>query len=475
MVDGTLQEPLLDEPSQHFEHAVLIDSNTRTNNERLVDGMPLWTSLLLKSLYFMEALGSAAWGRFGTIYYNLHGLNSQQIGLIEGLMPSVRTVVQPLWGVLADEFQCRKSIYLFTNIAGTMMVLMLALPCVYSSFYRIILVSLSTMLFASSGILDAYTLDLLGNENKLRYGRYRMWASISWGIGAVIMGYITDHYGFEPNFIIYATLGAMSAALVAWRIPNHVVETPGQDRDSGKLVDLVNLAVRPRVLVFMLENVVIGAGIGTVERLLFLYLVNDLGASTLLCGLTVGVNVLIEVPIFWYAQSIMAAIGHDGMFVISMVCFIVRVLGYTLLTPATRWLVLPLESMHGITFACFWVATTDVAKGLIREVRGWNTTIPTVVQTLYGALGTGIGSIGGGWAMQHYGSRDMYRGMAGIMFLTLLIHILGSIVCRCLFGENFLPNYEGSNEDSEIEEDGSSEEGSTQSSIESKPCCSMSP
>jgi hypothetical protein len=63
----------------------------------------------------------------------------------------------------------------------------------------------------------------------------------------------------------------------------------------------------------------------TVERLLFLYLVNDLEASTLLCGLSVGVNVLFELPIFWYASNFMAILGHDGMFILSMTCFVILV------------------------------------------------------------------------------------------------------------------------------------------------------
>ena len=58
----------------------------------------------------------------------------------------------------------------------------------------------------------------------------------------------------------------------------------------------------------------------TVERLLFLYLVNDLQASTFLCGLSVFVNVLFELPIFWYASKFMALLGHDGLMIVAMFC-----------------------------------------------------------------------------------------------------------------------------------------------------------
>ena len=195
-----------------------------------------------------------------------------------------------------------------------------------------------------------------------------------------------------------------------------------------------------------------GAAMATVERLLFLYLVNDLQASTVLCGLTVGVNVLFELPIFWYASFFMNALGHDGMFLLAMTCFFVRVFGYTLLTPSTKWLILPLEVLHGITFACFWVVSTDISKVLVHQTKGafWRTAIPSSVQMLYSAIGVSLGSVVGGWAMHTLGSRVMYKWTAGIVGTTWVIHLVGSIVARvCWDGSSFLPDDEALDGDRE--------------------------
>jgi PPP family 3-phenylpropionic acid transporter len=430
--ENTLEEPLLSQ--ELAEDAVL------------VDGMTWETSVLLKSLYFLDALGSSAWGRFGAIYYNLHGLSSQQIGLLEGLMPAVATVFMPIWGIVADKFHCRKEVFLATKATGTLILLSLALPLVYKSFTRIIMVSLAINVFVSSGILDAYTLDMLGTANKVRYGRYRLYASLSWGMGCIAMGFITDHYGFEPNFALYGALGLLYVALVAVKIPNTEHQQQEQS-DSGNLMDLVRLVLRPRVFVFVLECIVMGAGMGTVERLLFLFMVNDLNASTFLCGLSVGVTVLFELPIFWYAQHLLSILGHDGMLIASMLCFVVRVWGYTLLMPLTKWFILPLEICHGITFACFWITATDIAKSLIGEAKGWNTAIPSIVQTLYACIGAGLGSIIGGWAMHHFGSREMYRVTGVMMFATLILHVFGSMCSRWCGRGGILPDYRTRSED----------------------------
>ena len=468
----SLEEPLLPQPvaggtteNDSAASRSVSDASRSEDNETepstLYDGLPLKDSLLIKSLYFLDALGSSAWGRFSAIYYNSHGLNTQQIGIIEGLRTFTPTISGVFWGFVSDHFRCRKLVWLWTKSGGTFILLLLAVPYVTKSFFRILSVSVGAQLFASNGaILDSYTLELLGTENKLLYGRYRLYASMSWGLGSIVMGYITDHYGFDWNFIMFGGLSILMIVLVSYYIPDTInaehsqrsniserngasdgtdAEIPNDEADGytdvdpeGDIFDLFLLITKPRVLFFFVEVVVMGAAMATVERLLFLYLVNDLYASTLLCGLSVGVNVLFELPIFWYASSILKYLGSDGMFLVSMVCFFIRVYGYTLLTPSTKWWILALESMHGVTFATFWIVTTDVSKVLIDQSKGefWSTTIPSVVQMLYTAVGATIGSVLGGIAMHRFGSREMYRFTAVCVFFMLVIHLCGSILVR---------------------------------------------
>ena len=508
----SLEEPLLPLPPEDTQvseenngTAENIDAQTSGGeNHReattLYDGLPLRESLLIKSLYFLDALGSSAWGRFSAIYYNNHGLNTQKIGIIEGLRTFTPTISSVFWGFISDRFRCRKLVWIWTKSGGTFILLLLAVPYVTKSFSRILAVSVGAQLFVSNGaILDSYTLELLGTKNKLLYGRYRLYASLSWGLGSIMMGWVTDNYGFDWNFIMFGGLSLLMIVLVTYCIPDtnndeHDSQTNTSERarnseetstdaeildeevdtradgddangsadDSadvaplGKISELLLLILRPRVLFFFVEVIIMGAAMATVERLLFLYLVNDLYASTLLCGLSVGVNVLFELPIFWYASSILKYLGSDGMFLLSMSCFVIRVYGYTLLTPSTKWWILALESMHGVTFATFWIVTTDVSKVLIDESKGafWSTTIPSVVQMLYNAVGATIGSVFGGIAMHRFGSREMYRFTAGSVFCMLLFHLLGSMIVRICYRsfESLLPDDPHQVEDANVSE-----------------------
>ena len=85
-------------------------------------------------------------------------------------------------------------------------------------------------------------------------------------------------------------------------------ETEDEDQGDGdedeqvELREVFRTVCEINFLWFLAEVMVLGAGIGVVERLLFVYLQNDLKASTTLCGLTVGVTVLFELPIFSYTD-----------------------------------------------------------------------------------------------------------------------------------------------------------------------------
>jgi predicted MFS family arabinose efflux permease len=334
-----------------------------------------------------------------------------------------------MWGMAADVWFGRKTIYLLCRMAGTTLLLTLALPAVYRSIPWIFAVSLLTVTFSSSGILDAYTLELLGETNKTMYGRYRMWCALSWGAGAVCMGWLTDRFGFEWNFILYGFMGILSCLMIAALVPQRTM-VEEQEQEQGKIGDLICLFTRPRVVLFCLELILVGGAMATVERLLFLYLVDDLGASTFLCGLSVGVTVLLELPTFWCADWLLRWLGHDYLVAVSMLCFVVRTYGYTLLTPSTVTWVLALEIMHGITFACFWISVMDVTKILSRQVHGWNTTIPVLTNTIFQCVGGGLGSILGGWTMNKYGSKYMYHGISTIMLVALVLHVMGALVVR---------------------------------------------
>jgi hypothetical protein len=89
---------------------------------------------------------------------------------------------------------------------------------------------------------------------------------------------------------------------------------------------------------WLTEVAVIGAGMSLVDSFLFVFLQDDFQSTTKFCGYTVGVTVVFEIPIFHYSNYLLKEWGHDVLFVIAMVAYVIRAFDYKLLTTSTvQW------------------------------------------------------------------------------------------------------------------------------------------
>lgn len=421
-------QPLLDQPT----------GGDAVQSEDAHDDHPSASGLLFfRCVYFLGGLSGATWGRFAVIYYDeIKHLSSEQIGVLQGLLRLMGFMTLPLWGYVADIIQSRKKVFLFCNTMSMISLLMLSRA---PSFLSILMCVLGMASFKSSGVLDAHALDFLGERHRGMYGTIRMMTAISWGLGAVIMGWITDTYGFELNFWLYGGMMTSVLLLTAFGLPakskkeqerydtinrsqNDNTEEEVVASNAPRLSNLMAAIFRPQVLLWLLEVAVIGAGISLVETFLFVHLEDDLHSSTRLCGYSVGVTVLFELPIFHYSKHLLSTWGHDKLFMIAMVAYIIRAFGYTMLTVSTVHWVLALEIFHGITFACMWIASVDFAARVAPEE--WSTTFQSVLSMTMSCIGGGIGPLVGGVIMEHFGANVMFRAMGLVIICVATIHLI---------------------------------------------------
>ena len=148
-------------------------------------------------------------------------MSAFHIGIIEGVMPAVKMITIPTWGVVADLLRNKKLVQLICVIFSTAILMLLAFDNIASSFQRILLISIGVSLFSSGNLLDAYTFDVLGKRYQRRYGTIRLWAAVAWGLGCALMGWLNDFFGgFRVNFILYASLATISVVIFMSCIPN---------------------------------------------------------------------------------------------------------------------------------------------------------------------------------------------------------------------------------------------------------------
>lgn len=387
--------------------------------------------LQLKFLTFLDSMGSSTWGRMGTLYYNQSSknLSPKQIGQIEGIMPIVAAVSSPLWGMIADKLHWKKAVYVVTTIIYTFVLLMLSIDewTNYNegdgnrNFIVILAISIGISFFTTGSILESYTVDVCGKQADSMYGKIKLFASLGWGIGSMVIGFFTDWYGFNVNFIVYTFFTSMSLLLVVFTLPSRT-KSEQKRYDAGHKIDtkiLKAFLFKQETILYLLEMLVLGMGFGVVEKLLFIYLQDDLIATTSLCGLTVLAADVVEAPVFYYAKEVLNYLGESGSLLLAYAMFIFRVFCYQYLTPENVYqYIFVLEMLHGPCFAIVWSSVIEYSR--VQSPPEWLSTSQSIIYLTWYSAGAGLGAFVGGWIMNDYGAHTLFRCtgyMVGVIFV----------------------------------------------------------
>jgi MFS family permease len=208
----------------------------------------------------------------------------------------------------------------------------------------------------------------------------------------------------------------------AWDGPGSSILSDVDDSSSFSLYSILLQHLSVSTVVFLLLCTVLSMGTSVVENLIFLLFTNSLGSTNFICGLSVVVTVVFEIPLFFYASQMLEFFGPVIMLAISTMAYSVRVVGYTLIPQSSNWMILFLEPLHGVTFGCLKISSVEFVsqstpKGYDVTVQGWLSALQN--------MGSLVGVSLGGYVEEHYGSEVLYRGAASIvtMFLVLFMGV----------------------------------------------------
>ena len=271
-------QKVLPEPLENVARQTSEEARTKANANLL---------RLCKLLYLLGGFSGATFGRFSTIFYlTVAHLTPHQIGMVEASQPVASAIGNQLFGCVSDRLQRKKAVALASRVVTTALLMLLMVPAVGHVYIHILIV-MATMAFFSvgSGVLDAYTLDLLGQERRGEYGRYRLWLAVSWGVGNAIMGLVAQ-VNFNINFVLFASLSAVSVVIMAAALPARTLGEQktlrlrreallgGGGGDEGakpasSAVQLRRALLRARMFAFLLELGLLGFGFTLVEKFIF--------------------------------------------------------------------------------------------------------------------------------------------------------------------------------------------------------------
>jgi len=172
---------------------------------------------------------------------------------------------------------------------------------------------------------------------------------------------------------------------------------------------------------FLFAFTLLSAGGAVVENLVFLFY-ETMGSNFTVCGLSVLVTVVFELPIFVMAPFLLTWMGGPvRMLFWGTAAFIVRVTTYTLVPQGKFGWLLVIESLHGVSYAFYKTSGVEFMAKLATP--GREATAQGILNGLRG-LGAVMGLSVAGWAQEIFGPRIMYRSFGAVNLLGLLVLLI---------------------------------------------------
>jgi len=200
----------------------------------------------------------------------------------------------------------------------------------------------------------------------------------------------------------------------------HAVKSSQNDKVNGCMLTLTLFKVMVQTysgIGFLVSSIALNVGTSVVENLIFLYF-QTIGTSYTICGVSVLVTVLFEVPIFYFAPRLLDRFGPEMLQKIACLAYIVRVVGYTLIPKNYGALVLLFEPLHGVTYGCAKTSRVDFAAQ--SSVKGYESSSQGVLSLVFG-IGSLVGLAAGGLIEESFGPVILYRAYAIVVSLGLIL------------------------------------------------------
>lgn len=345
----------------------------------LAPGWQPWRIGLFFAAYFAAA---GALAPFFPLYLEHRGLSAAQIGVVMAVGQGMRILGPTVWGWLGDHTTERVRILRFTSVAAAVCFL----PMLFPGGFGYVLLTMFAAHFFITGqipIAEAMTATRLRNDPHAaaRYGRLRVWGSISFVVTVLLAGMLLDWAGvaLQP-WIVLALLLATAAAGQLVRDAPHALHAESP-------VSVRALFRQPRVRWFFLSVLLMIFAHGALYTYLSLHLA-ALGYSKSAIGVFWVLGVVIEIYFFFVQGRVFAR--FDPFFLLAA-SFALAALRFFLIAELAHIVLLLVlaQLLHAATFAVHHSAS-------ILTIQRWFHGRATARgQALYVSIGYGLGGTSG--------------------------------------------------------------------------------
>jgi MFS transporter, PPP family, 3-phenylpropionic acid transporter len=141
-------------------------------------------------------------------------------------------------------------------------------------------------------------------------------------------------------------------------------------------------------------------------------------------GAAFSISAASELPVIAFGGWLMARLGARRLIVVALLAYLGRFIAFGFIT-VPEWLIAA-QLLHGLSFGAFLVASVTLAHRLAG--REHTATAQALLSTMSFGFGSITGSLVGGALLDQVSTFTIFRGVAVLMLLTLVIFVVGNRV-----------------------------------------------
>ncbi|RQW01976.1 MFS transporter [candidate division KSB1 bacterium] len=367
------------------------DSNTANTSVRdffsRTRATTLFRPVIIANIYLFFYFGLSTWLPFFNIYLLDRGFNGRQVGIITGLYQAMLFFVVPVWGMVADRFGNRKTLHI--TLFGAMLAVLFLRFIPTFEMLTLYMLGFAFLHHPIGMLTDSLAITYVRHSNRVSFGHMRVWGSVSWAIGAVIMGRFLQAHSTATIFQIAPVIYGVTW-LIIWLYQKP--EDLQRVRVSFRFSELKEIFANKKIIFFLLLLTLFGIGVSPLYIFINLYF-RDIGAGNELIGLGFAIMAISEVPFFFLAGSFVKRWGAAKILLLAIATAIVRLGLYSLISNPLIAVFLGLA--QGLNFSLFWVVVVEIMHNLVPEQ--YRATAQSLIWAFHIGGGLTIGNMSIGW------------------------------------------------------------------------------
>ena len=344
------------------------------------------------------------------LWLDWRGLSATEIGVVSALPLVARIVLSPMIAMVADRTAAHRTAVILLAWLGAIAAVLLdwsSTALAISAVVFVLLIATTTAMPLAEAIAMAGV-----RAGALDYGRMRLWGSVTFIVANVAGGLLVAAHG--TAFVAYGLLaGALMTVAGAHLLPVVAQGTATSQRPPTR--DAARrLVTNPAFLLL----VTAAGGIQASHAVFYAFGVlhwRDSGLSTGWTGALWAIGVLVEGGLLAISGRAVAMLGARGLLMVGGAAGVVRWAVMAFDPPLA--VLVPLQMLHGATFAATHIGTVHIAQAL--APKGTEGTSQAILSAVTAGIAMGGAMALSGPLYAHFGAAS-YLAMAALAAAGLI-------------------------------------------------------